>query len=71
MAITDQEALDGFQLLCHTEGIISALESAHAIAQAAKLAPTLPKDQIILVNNSGRGDKDIFTVADALGFKLK
>ncbi len=71
VAITDQEALAGFKLLCHTEGIISALESAHAIAQAVKLAPTLPKESIILINNSGRGDKDIFTVADAFDVKLK
>lgn len=71
VAITDQEALDGFKLLCRTEGIIPALESSHAIAQAAKLAPTLSKEQIVLVNLSGRGDKDIFTVADAFGVKLK
>lgn len=69
-AIDDQEALEGFKLLCRFEGIIPALESAHALAQAAKLAPTLPKDSIILVNLSGRGDKDIFTVADEFGIKL-
>ncbi len=71
VAIDDQEALDGFKLLCRSEGIIPALESAHAIAQAAKLAPTLPPTVIILVNLSGRGDKDIFTVADAFGVNLK
>ena len=71
VAIDDQEALAGFKLLCRTEGIISALESSHAIAQAVKLAPTLPKDAIIVINNSGRGDKDIFTIADAFGVKLK
>ncbi|HEX2914750.1 MAG TPA: tryptophan synthase subunit beta [Chloroflexia bacterium] len=71
VAITDAEALDGFKLLCRTEGIIPALESSHAIAQAAKLAPTLPKDAIVVVNLSGRGDKDIFTLADAFGVKLK
>ncbi len=70
VAATDAEALEAFQLLCRTEGIIPALESAHAIAEAARLAPTLPKDQIILVNVSGRGDKDIFTVADELGVTI-
>ena len=67
---TDAEALDAFQLLCRTEGIIPALESAHAIAAAARIAPTLPPDQILLVNLSGRGDKDIFTVADELGVTI-
>jgi tryptophan synthase beta chain len=61
------EALDAFQLLCRTEGIIPALEPAHAIAAVTKLAPTLPADTIILANLCGRGDKDIFTVAEALG----
>ena len=70
VAVTDQEALAGFQLLCRTEGIIPALEPAHAIAHVAKLAPTLPSDQIILVGLSGRGDKDMGTVADALGVTL-
>lgn len=65
-SVTDSEALEGFQLLCRTEGIIPALEPSHAIAHIAKLAPTLPKDSIILVGLSGRGDKDINTVADAL-----
>ncbi len=64
---TDTEALDAFQLLCRTEGIIPALEPAHAIASVAKLAPTMGRDQIILANLCGRGDKDIFTVAEALG----
>ena len=67
---TDAEALDGFQLLCRTEGIIPALESAHAVAAAARIAPTLRTDQILLVNLSGRGDKDIFTVADELGVTI-
>jgi tryptophan synthase beta chain len=71
VAIDDSEALEGFKLLCRTEGIIPALESSHAIAQVAKLAPTLPKDAVVAVCLSGRGDKDIFTVADALGVKLK
>ncbi|MFN3474248.1 MAG: tryptophan synthase subunit beta [Blastomonas sp.] len=69
-AITDDEALDGFQLLCRTEGIIPALEPAHAIAAVAKVAPTMDRDQIILANLCGRGDKDIFTVADKLGVEM-
>ena len=64
---TDTEALDAFQLLCRTEGIIPALEPSHAIAAVSKLAPTMRADQIILANLCGRGDKDIFTVAEALG----
>ncbi|MBY0581896.1 MAG: tryptophan synthase subunit beta [Sphingomonas sp.] len=64
---TDTEALDAFQLLCRTEGIIPALEPSHAIAAVAKIAPTMRQDQIILANLCGRGDKDIFTVAEALG----
>ena len=69
VAVTDKEALDGFQLLCHTEGIIPALESSHAIAHAVKLARTLQKDQIIVINLSGRGDKDLDIVNQALGAK--
>jgi tryptophan synthase beta chain len=68
--VTDDEALASFQRLCKLEGIIPALESAHAIAAAERIAPTLGKDKIIIVNLSGRGDKDIFTVAEALGVKL-
>ena len=64
VGITDQEALDAFHYLCRTEGIIPALESSHAIAYAMKLAKTMRPDQSILVNLSGRGDKDIGTVAD-------
>lgn len=64
VGITDQEALDAFHYLCRTEGIIPALESSHAIAQAMKMAKTMSTDKIILVNLSGRGDKDIGTVAD-------
>lgn len=64
---TDSEVLDAFQLLCRLEGIIPALESAHAIAEVMKLAPTLSKDAIILANLSGRGDKDLDTVFKALG----
>jgi tryptophan synthase beta chain len=69
-AVTDEEALDAFQLLCATEGIIPALEPAHAIAVVKKVAPTMPKDSIILANLCGRGDKDIFTVAERLGVEL-
>src|SRR5699024_11813799 len=57
--ITDQEALEALQVLCRTEGIIPALESSHAIAEAIKLAPTLPSDHLIVINLSGRGDKDV------------
>jgi tryptophan synthase beta chain len=63
----DEEALEGFQQLSRLEGIIPALESAHAVAEALKVAPTLRPDQSILINLSGRGDKDIFTVAGVLG----
>ncbi|MBM4405979.1 MAG: tryptophan synthase subunit beta [Chloroflexi bacterium] len=70
VSATDAEALAAFQQICRTEGIIPALEPSHAIAHAVKLAKTLGKDKIILVNLSGRGDKDIFTVADALGIKI-
>ncbi len=64
VAVTDAEALDAFHRLCRTEGIIPALESSHAIAQAMKMAPEMAPDQILLVNLSGRGDKDIGTIAD-------
>lgn len=67
VAITDEEALEGFRLLSETEGIIPALEPAHAIAHLMKLAPTLGKDAIVVVNLSGRGDKDVQVVADLLG----
>jgi len=70
VSATDDEALEAFQLLCKTEGIIPALESAHGIAFACKLAKTMNKEQIIITNLSGRGDKDINTVAQHLGFKL-
>ena len=70
VAATDAEALDAFQLCSKLEGIIPALEPAHALAYVAKIAPELPKDHIILMNMCGRGDKDIFTVADALGVSL-
>lgn len=67
---TDDEALDAFQLVCRTEGIIPALEPSHAIAAVARVAPTMRRDQIIIANMCGRGDKDIFTVAEALGARL-
>ncbi len=63
---TDDEALQGFEMLCKLEGIIPALESSHAVAEAIRLAPTLPRDSILLVNLSGRGDKDLDTVLKAL-----
>ena len=70
VSITDDEALQAFHDCCRIEGIIPALESSHAIAYAAKLAPTLPADQIILVNLSGRGDKDMHTVAQRAGLNF-
>jgi tryptophan synthase beta chain len=70
VAVTDDEALKAFSDLCHYEGIIPALESAHAVAYAAKIAPSMPRDKALLVNLSGRGDKDMQTVADKMGIKL-
>jgi tryptophan synthase beta chain len=70
VAVTDDEALKGFHTLTRMEGIIPALETSHALAYVAKLAPTLPKDHIIVVNLSGRGDKDIPTVAAREGMTL-
>jgi tryptophan synthase beta chain len=70
VAATDDEALDAFQLCTRTEGIIPALEPAHALAHVKKIAPTMEPDKIIVMNLCGRGDKDIFTVADHLGVKL-
>lgn len=67
---SDREALAAFELLCRTEGIMPALESAHALAEAVRLAPTMGRDRIILVNLSGRGDKDVHTVAAHLGVQL-
>jgi len=69
-AVTDQEALEGFKLLSKTEGIVPALEPAHAIFHAAKMAGSLEKEKTIVVNLSGRGDKDMDIVAQALGVKL-
>lgn len=68
--ILDDEALDAFQVTTRTEGIIPALESAHALAQAIKMAPTMGKDEIIIVNISGRGDKDVHTVGNLLGMEI-
>ena len=70
IGVTDTEALEGFQLLCRSEGITPALESSHAVFYAAKLAGTLDKGQIVIINLSGRGDKDMGIVAEALGVKL-
>jgi tryptophan synthase beta chain len=70
VAINDDEALGAFHDLCRYEGIIPALESSHALAHAAKIAPTMDKDRILLVNLSGRGDKDINTVARLAGIEL-
>ncbi len=70
VAVTDAQALKAFHDLCLLEGIIPALESAHALAYAAQLAATLPKDRILLVNLSGRGDKDMHTVAQRSGLKF-
>jgi tryptophan synthase beta chain len=70
VSVTDDEALAAFHALCRLEGIIPALESSHALAHAARLAPTLPKDAIMLVNLSGRGDKDMHTVAARAGMTL-
>jgi tryptophan synthase beta chain len=65
-SVSDDEALEAFQQLCQLEGIIPALESAHAVAHAIKVAPQMKRDQILIVNLSGRGDKDIDTVRDSL-----
>ena len=70
VAVTDEEALEAFHALCRCEGIIPALESAHAIAHAMKIAPGMPKDAILLVNLSGRGDKDMHTVAQRSGIQV-
>jgi tryptophan synthase beta chain len=69
VGITDQEALEGFQLLSLKEGIIPALESSHAVAYTGKIAGDIEKDKIIIVNLSGRGDKDLQIVMNALGVK--
>ena len=70
VSITDAEALEGFRILSQEEGIIPALESSNAIAHVMKLAPTMNKNQSIVVCLSGRGDKDMHTVAEAMGMKF-
>jgi len=70
VSVTDQEALAAFQLCCQTEGIIPALEPSHALAYVEKLAPTMDKDTLLVMNMCGRGDKDIFAVADHLGMAM-
>lgn len=69
-SVTDSEALEAFQLLCRTEGIIPALEPSHAIAAVVERAKTMDRDRVVLANLCGRGDKDIFTVAEALGVEM-
>ena len=71
VSITDKEALDAFKLCCENEGIIPALEPSHALAYVKKIASKLPQDHIMVMNMCGRGDKDIFTVAESLGFDIK
>jgi tryptophan synthase beta chain len=68
--VTDDEALAAFHSLCRLEGIIPALESSHALAYAMKIAPAMARDRILLVNLSGRGDKDMHTVSKASGIEL-
>jgi tryptophan synthase beta chain len=70
VSVTDFEALDAFKLCCKLEGIIPALEPSHALAHVLKIAPALTDDKIILLNMCGRGDKDIFTVAERLNVSL-
>ena len=70
VAVTDDEALQAFHNLCRLEGIIPALESSHALAYAAKIAPRMRKEQTLLVNLSGRGDKDMHTVAQKSAIKI-
>jgi len=70
VAVTDQEALKAFQLCTRLEGIIPALEPSHALAYVEKLAPTLPRDNLLVMNMCGRGDKDIFAVAGHLGMEM-
>jgi tryptophan synthase beta chain len=70
VSVTDNEALEAFQLCAKLEGILPALEPSHAFAYVTKLAPTLPKDHIMVMNLCGRGDKDIFTIAEKLGVKI-
>jgi tryptophan synthase beta chain len=68
--VTDADALKAFHAMCRSEGIIPALESAHAVAHAMAMAPSMPKSAILLVNLSGRGDKDMHTVAERSGMRF-
>jgi tryptophan synthase beta chain len=70
LSATDEEALEAFKLCCRLEGIIPALEPAHALAKVIELAPSRPKDHLMVMNMCGRGDKDIFAVAERFGVKL-
>ena len=70
MPVTDDEAVEAFEYLAKTEGIIPAIESAHAVAYAKKLAPTMGKDQILVVTISGRGDKDVAAIARYKGAEI-
>ena len=70
VSATDKEALDGFQMCSKYEGIIPALEPSHALGFVKKLAPTLPKDHLLVMNLCGRGDKDVFAVAEHLGMNI-
>jgi tryptophan synthase beta chain len=70
VAVTDEDALQAFHAMCRSEGIIPALESAHAVAHAMKIAPSMPKSAVLLVNLSGRGDKDMHTVAQRSGIEF-
>ena len=71
MDITDEEAVNAFEYLSRTEGIIPAIESSHAVAAAIKIAPTMDKDQIMVINLSGRGDKDVYSIAKYRGVKIR
>ena len=70
VSVTDDKAIEAFQTLAKYEGILPALEPSHAFAHVMKVAPTLPKDHILVMNLCGRGDKDIFTIAEKLGVKI-
>ena len=70
LSATDREAVEAFQLCSKLEGIIPALESSHALAYVKKLAPSLPKDNLVVANLSGRGDKDVPQIAERLGMKI-
>lgn len=70
VSVTDDEALEAFKLCTKVEGIIPALEPAHALAHVIKIAPDLPKDHLLVMNLCGRGDKDVFAVAERLGVSL-